>query len=153
MKKISSAYSVRLPMIGAVLALVGIVAAMVAAVANARGPIEPAMFLPLIVVPIVGFVLYKIFHDLADEVWDAGDALVVKADSRQVRIPLSEIINVSYCAMMNPPKVTLVLRNPTLFGREVSFVVKRPALSFNFSMRNAIIDDLIQRIDLARRKG
>lgn len=94
------------------------------------------------------FLMKKLVFDLADEVFDAGDALVVRFGSEQERIPLAEIINVSYAYMMNPPRVTLTLRIPGQFGKEVSF---SPPTSFVPFAKSPIVADLIERIDAARR--
>jgi hypothetical protein len=151
MTKISSPYNKRLPIIGASLGLVAFVAALGMAIAQSKAPFPFPVFLPLIVIPLIIFVLYRFFHDIVDEMWDDGNALVAKNKGQQVRIPLADIINVNYSLITNPPRVTLTLRNPTQFGKEVTFIVKRP-FTLNFSMRNAVIDDLIQRIDVERRK-
>lgn len=94
------------------------------------------------------FLMKKLVFDLADEVLDAGDALVVRFGSEQERIPLSEIINVSYTYMVNPNRVTLTLRTPGQFGKEVSF---SPPARFVPFAKNPMISDLIERVDAARR--
>jgi hypothetical protein len=94
------------------------------------------------------FIMKKLVFDLADEVFDAGDALVVRFGSEQERIPLSEIINVSYSYMVNPPRITLTLRTPGNFGKEVSF---SPPTTFVPFAKSPIVADLIERVDVARR--
>ncbi len=94
------------------------------------------------------FLMKKLVFDLADEVLDAGDALVVRFGSEQERIPLSEIINVSYSYMQNPNRVTLTLRTPSQFGKEVSF---SPPARFLPLAKSPIVADLIERVDAARR--
>jgi hypothetical protein len=89
-----------------------------------------------------------VVFDLADEVLDAGDALIVRFGSEQERIPLSEIINVSYVYMTNPPRVTLTLRTLCQFGKEVSF---SPPTRFLPFAKSPIVADLIERADAARR--
>lgn len=152
MTKISSSYSKRAPLIGACMGLVALVGAIAIPLAQSGKPLPLPAYLPMLVIPLVIYIMYKFFHDLVDEVWDAGDTLVVKNNGLVLRIPLAEIINVNYSGMSNPPRVTLALRNPTQLGKEIVFIVRRP-LTFSLSMRNAIVDDLIQRIDAARRKG
>jgi hypothetical protein len=116
---------------------------------------RPARGLPVIVfvmpafMAVFGyFLMKKLVFDLADEVLDAGDALVVRFGSEQERIPLSEIINVSYTYMVNPNRVTLTLRTPGQFGKEVSF---SPPARFVPFAKSPIIYDLIERVDAARR--
>lgn len=94
------------------------------------------------------FIMKKLVFGLADEVSDAGDSLIVRIGSKQERIPLSEIINISYSYMMNPSRVTLTLRTPTRFGKEISFLPPQRFLPF---AKSPIIADLIERIDAARR--
>jgi hypothetical protein len=94
------------------------------------------------------FMMKKFVFDLADEVLDAGDALIVRFGGEQQRIPLSEIINVSYSYMQNPNRVTLTLRTPCQFGKEVSF--SPPARFLPFA-KSPIVAELIERIDAARR--
>src|SRR5665213_1623646 len=61
----------------------------------------PAAFfiMPLVMAGVGYFLLRKFIFDLADEVSDAGDSLVVRFGSEQERVPLSEIMNVSYTYM------------------------------------------------------
>ena len=90
----------------------------------------------------------KLVFDLADEVLDDGDSLVVRFGSDQERIQLCEIMNVSYSYMSNPARVTLTLRTPGRFGKEISF---SPPQRFVPFAKSAIVADLIDRIDAARR--
>ena len=99
------------------------------------------------------FIMKKLIFDLVDEVLDAGNALVIRNGDREERVALSDIINVSYAQLTNPPRVTLSLRNPTQFGDRVTFcapVRLSPLAAFS---PNPIIDELIQRVDAARQRG
>jgi hypothetical protein len=97
----------------------------------------------------IGYLMMKhMIFNLADEVLDAGDALIVRFGSEQERIPLSEIINISYTYMQNPSRVTLTLRTPSRFGKEVSFMP--PQRFFPFA-KSPIVAELIERADTARR--
>jgi hypothetical protein len=101
---------------------------------------------------IVGyFMMKKLLFDLVDEVLDAGDALVIRNGHLEERVALSEIMNVGYTPFMNPPRVTLSLRNPGVFGERVSFCAP-VSLMPTFST-SPIIDELIKRIDAARIAG
>ena len=90
----------------------------------------------------------KLVFDLADEVLDDGDALIIRNREVEERVAFSDVINVSYSPFMNPPRVTLSLKKPGLFGDQVSFCA--PAMLVPFST-SPIIDDLIKRIDAKRR--
>src|SRR6516225_2126549 len=58
--------------------------------------------------------------DLADEVLDAGNALVVRSGGQEERIALSDIKNVNYSPYMSPPQVTLSVRRHTAFGETIA---------------------------------
>jgi len=94
------------------------------------------------------FVMKKLVFNLADEVLDEGDSLLVRFGSDQERIPLSQIINVSYSYMTNPSRVTLTLRTPGRFGKEITFIPPQRFVPF---AKSPIVADLIERIDAARR--
>ena len=116
-----------------------------------RKPVDELLLFILIplIMAVLGYVFFKsILFDLVDEVWDAGNELIVKNRGREERIALADILNVNYNGWMNPPRITLSLRHPTMFGSEISFVP--PFRFFHFSMP-AIGRDLILRIDAAKR--
>ena len=113
------------------------------------GGVPVAAFLfPVFMAGFGYFIMKKLVFDLADEAFDDGDALVIRFGSEQQRIPLSEIINVSYSYMVNPPRITLTLRSPGQFGKEVSF---SPPSTFIPFAKSPIVADLIERVDAARR--
>jgi hypothetical protein len=100
---------------------------------------------------IVGLLLRRLFADLLDEVEDGGDYLVFKNRDEQEQVPLTNIMNVGFTTLSNPPRVTLRLAKPCRFGMEVSFMPPRQSV-FNPFMRNLMIDDLIVRVDRARMR-
>ena len=114
---------------------------------------SPTAFLlvPVVMFMVGYFMMKKLLFDLADEVLDAGDALVIRNGHLEERVALSEIMNVAYTPFMNPPRVTLSLRNPGMFGDRVSFCAP-VSLMPTFST-SPIIDELIKRIDAARIAG
>lgn len=137
-----------LVMFGA-LALAG--AAAVSAALHQPGFPYPVLIAPLFVAGVFYFLFRRLIFDLADEVLDEGDALRVRIGSEEERIPLSQIINVSYAGMTNPPRITLTLRQPGRFGREVSFSpVQRLAQSL--TGKNPLVSELIERVDAARQQ-
>ncbi len=111
--------------------------------------VAPFVILPLAMIAFGFFLMKKLVFDLVDEVWDDGDALVVKNSGQEQRIALADIKNVNYSAMVSPPRVALSLRRPTIFGEVVAFCAPLRLVPFSTS---PIIDDLIERIDAARRK-
>jgi hypothetical protein len=109
----------------------------------------PALIVPIIMLGIGYALMKKLIFDLADEVWDDGGALLVKKGGQEERIALSDIKNVNYSTMSSPPRVVLSLRRPSVFGDQLAFCAPIQFIPFATS---PVIDDLIERIDVARRK-
>ena len=132
------------------LALVaGALAAAVAGVHAGRALPAPVFIVPLLMLVLGYALIRRLVGDLADEVLDAGDALLVRFGAEQERIPLADI-NVSSTQFVNPPRITLTLRSPGRFGREVSFSPPRPF--FAPFAPNPYAAELIERVDAARRR-
>lgn len=112
------------------------------------GPPLFVLIFPVIMGVFGWFMMKKMVWDLADQVLDAGDFLVVRFGNEQEQVPLSNIINISYSYMMNPPRVTLTLRAAGRFGNEVSFSAPQSFIPF---AKSPVVDDLIRRVDAARR--
>ena len=113
-----------------------------------------ASSIPFLIVPVLMGVfgyrfMQKMVFGLADEVLDAGDALVVRNGGQEERISLSDIKNVNYSPYMSPPQVTLSLRRHTVFGDTVVFCGPVSLVPFSSS---PVINDLIDRIDSAHQK-
>jgi hypothetical protein len=118
---------------------------------NSKGNLPPfALIMPLIMGAFGYFICKKLLWDLADEVTDSGDSLIVRFGHEQEQIPLTNIINVSYSYMINPPRVTLTLRTPSRFGEEISFTPLQ-RFTLNPFARSPIVAELIRRVDAARR--
>ena len=109
----------------------------------------PFLFLPAFMAVFAYVIMKKVIFDLVDEVWDDGDGLIVRNGTAQERIPLSNIKNVSYSVLTNPPRVTLSLRQPGNFGSEVTFCAPMRFVPF---AKSPVIDALIERIDAARKR-
>ena len=126
----------------------------------------PAAFVPLLgikgdwslavapvfasIMALFGYYFFKhTCFDLTDAVFDDGSTLVFRNGAQEARIPLNDIKNVSYSPFINPPRVTLSLRTPTVFGDEITFNAPTRFMPFSPS---PIIKELINRIDLARRR-
>jgi hypothetical protein len=119
---------------------------------SVSGSGSPLAFLvvPAIMIVVGYIIMKKLVFDLVDEVLDAGDALVIRNGHLEDRVALSDIMNVSYSPFVNPPRVALSLRNPSMFGDRISFC---PPVSFMPFSTSPIIDELITRIDAARTAG
>jgi hypothetical protein len=94
-------------------------------------------------------IMKKMVFNLADEVLDTGDALVVRSGGQEERIALSDIKNVNYSPYSNPPLVTLSVRRRTVFGDTVAFCAPGSVVPL---WSSPVIRDLIDRVDAARRK-
>lgn len=81
------------------------------------GPPVVFFIMPILMAVFGYFLMKKLVFDLADEVFDAGDALVVRFGSEQERIALSEIINVSYSYHDEPAPGHFNLANPWAFWK------------------------------------
>jgi hypothetical protein len=112
-------------------------------------PAAPFLLVPVLMIVIGYFVMKKLVFDLVDAVLDAGDALVVRNGGREERIALSDIMNVNYSPFINPPRVTLSLRRSGAFGDTVTFCAPLRFVPFSTS---PVVDELIRRIDAARRR-
>jgi hypothetical protein len=103
-----------------------------------------------IVLPIVGYAFIgRVYFKLADEVLDAGDALIVRKGGREERVLLADIIGVNYpqqlLTNLKPP-VTLRLRTPSRFGDQITFMAPE-AIG---GPSSPVIEELIRRIDAAQ---
>ena len=67
------------------------------------------------------FIMKKLVFDLIDEVYDEGETLLFRDKGKEVRVSLTDINNVSYSSMMNPPKVTLRIGYMTELIDKLSF--------------------------------
>jgi len=108
----------------------------------------PFLIMPLVMAAFGYFLMKNLIFDLVDEVWDVGGELLVKNKGREARIALSDIVNVSYSVATNPQRVTLTLRQSSVFGKEVTFAAPTTWIPF---AKSPIIENLIQRVDAARR--
>jgi hypothetical protein len=54
--------------------------------------------------------------------------------------------------MVNPPRVTLSLREDTRLGKEITFIPQLPrgGFSFSFGRPNPVVESLVDRMDKAR---
>jgi hypothetical protein len=118
----------------------------------AGAPLQtPVFFVAPLFMAAFGFIVFKkLIWVLVDEVRDCGTYLVVRNRNEEANIDLSNIMNVSASTSMNPPQVTLRLVQPCRFGSEVVFSPVRGSFSLNPFRRNAVVEDLIVRVDKAR---
>jgi hypothetical protein len=104
------------------------------------------------VMAVFGYiVMKKLAWDLADEVFDCGDRLLVRKGGEQEDVLLANIMNVSASTLVNPPQITIRLLHAGRFGEEVAFSPSAP-FSLNPFAKNAVAEDLIVRVDAARAR-
>lgn len=119
---------------------------------HASSPDNIVFLLVPVFMLVFGFLLFrKLLWDLADEVQDGGDYLLVRKGAIEKRIPLADIFNVSMNQFTNPKRVTLRLRSPGELGDEIAFIPKMPGFGLNPFARNPVVEDLMRRVDQARR--
>lgn len=112
------------------------------------GEVQSELLLIPSIMAVLGYVVMKhLVFDLADEVWDDTDSLVVKCQGIEERIPLSNIKDVRYLAS-RPPRITPSLREPGHLGADITFF---PAGNFNRLKESPIVRELLQRIDAMKR--
>lgn len=100
------------------------------------------------------FIMRKFVWDLVDEVYDAGDHLVVRNRAREHHLPFTDIMNVSSSIAVNPPRITLRLTGASAsgpLGTEVAFSPERK-FTLNPFAPSEVAEDLIVRVDQARSK-
>ena len=109
------------------------------------------MFLVVpIVLAVFGYwLMRKLIWDLADEVYDCGDFLLVKMHGEEERVQLANVMNVDSSMFTNPPRITLKLASRSRFGDEVAFSPVS-GRKLNPFARNAVAEDLIVRAGRAR---
>jgi hypothetical protein len=112
----------------------------------------PVLIIPLVMGVVGYYVLKATVFDLVDEVWDAGDFLVVRNRGEEVTIRLEEIVNVNYSNLSKTKRVVLRLRKTSRLGNEIAFVPVAKVSVWPPVAKNPMIEKLIDRIDAARRK-
>ena len=115
--------------------------------------VNPIMLLvPLVMLVFGAWIFRKLVWDLADSVQDGGSYLLVRKGAVDARVPLTDIMNVNLSQFTSPRRVTLRLRTHGALGDEIAFIPKSPLFQVNPFARNAIAEDLMRRVDDARRE-
>lgn len=116
----------------------------------AAGHTHPAVLVMPLVMAVFGyFIMKKFVWDLADEVFDGGDFLLVRKGNLEQKIYLSDIVNIEHLGLSSPPRVTIMCRTPGLLGTEVAFIAPS---SFNPFKKPKLVEELIERVDRTRRR-
>lgn len=94
---------------------------------------------------VIRFVIW----DLADEVLDASEFLLVKKWGHVERIAIYDIERVDLMQRMTPQRIELRLKRPCRFGRMIAFLPDR-SLSAPLE-ENEVAAELIYRVEQARK--
>lgn len=106
------------------------------------------LFFPLGMAAFGYFIMKNLVWNLVDKVWDDGDSLIVENKGRTVRIDLLNIMNINHTCFTNPPSVTLNLRTPCEFGKNIKFSPPRRLFGFR---EHPVVTELVLRIDKKRQ--
>jgi hypothetical protein len=97
--------------------------------------------LPPIVMTVVGYILMRaLIFDLVDEAFLSGDQIIVRNRREVDQFAVTNILNVD-SSMSNPERITLTLKQPCLFGKEVTFSPPMRLLPFG---RHPLARELIE---------
>src|SRR5450432_334273 len=108
MKVISSGSTFFLKRVFPALWLGIIASALVVMIGTGAAQKVPAALVGPVFMLVLGFFIFrKLLWDLADEVRDGGDFLVVRRGSIEERIALADISNVSMTQLVNPQRLSL----------------------------------------------
>lgn len=152
MEKISSNLTFLTKRILPVLMLVPL-AAMAGLAVTGRGHLT--WYLAASVFVAVLFYEWRIyFAGVADEVYDRGGSLLIRNRGAELSLPLANITGLDVVRPASPPRVTLHLNGKSRgrqekFGDRISFLPKT-RLSINPLAKNAVVEDLIARVNRAR---
>lgn len=100
------------------------------------------MSAPLIMSVAAYLVLRMLVWNLADEVVDMGDHLIVRRGRREAQVAMDDIAEVVEWVYVNPRRITLKLRKPCAFGNQIAF---SPASAFTPFEGSPIAADLLRR--------
>lgn len=110
----------------------------------------PLFALLLASAAVIGLIVFrKLVWDLADDVLDGGDHLLVRRGDIAERVALANVLNVSINQLSNPPRVSLRLFKPGRLGDTVVFI-PRSAFRFNPFARNPVAESLLARVEQLR---
>jgi len=124
------------------------------AVNVARNGIEPnieGVVLLVVAALFVGLYRWGLGSELADEVFDLGEHLLIRRGTAEVRVPLSSIEKVDGTALVNPEVVTLHLSHRTELGKLISFIPS--GLGTGLPGPHRLAAELMARAQTAREKG
>jgi hypothetical protein len=115
--------------------------------------VPPLKFAFLLLMPVapgtLSYWMWQTWSRMVDEVWDAGERLVVRRRRQEDSVALSNIAEVLF-SRGKPELITLRLVTPGLFGDRIVFQPRSNGLDAMFS-RNKVFKDLKARVDRLQR--
>lgn len=95
------------------------------AVAALRGNLDPRLCAAPPAVALVTCIYMRRFaFTVADEVYDTGDALVIRNKGREITVPICRLLSAKYSCIADPPRITLAFRLSALAEARVEFIPK-----------------------------
>ncbi|MBU3666149.1 MAG: hypothetical protein FGM15_09800 [Chthoniobacterales bacterium] len=128
------------------------VATLVTTIAAIRGQLDPrlAAIAPGMAL-VTWFYMCTFTFTMADEVWDAGDTLVIRNKGREMSVPVCRLLSARYSCIADPPRITLKFRLSALAEGHVEFIPKIVPRMFVFRAP-PIAADLASRIAKEKAK-
>ncbi|MFK3649066.1 hypothetical protein ACI2IY_11605 [Lysobacter enzymogenes] len=111
---------------------------------------RPLQIVPLVIAPAMMlfgyFVMRAYLWDLADEVLDDGDRLVIRKGALEQTVSLRDVAKVWVTRNSDPTRLTLVLAAPGVFGDKIVFAPAFAAASLIPFSRHPLAKELEDRI-------
>ena len=99
----------------------------------------------------IGLYRWSLGSELADEVFDLGEHLLIRRGATKIRVPLSSIEKVDGTALVNPEVVTLYLSHRTELGKLISFIPS--GLGTGLPVPHRLAAELMARAQAEREKN
>lgn len=154
MTRISSRYTVFYKRILPTICFAVLVVFVIGAMIGGKALADPMLVVVPLGIAVGGYFAFKyLAWDLVDEVFDHGDSLLVRNQGQEAIIGLSGIRRIRASTVLKPPRVTLELAVPSIFGSQITFTpVTRWSLN-PVPLHDEFVRQLTARVDRARTGG
>jgi hypothetical protein len=116
--------------------------------------VSPAGALAILLAVVLFLLIRPLFlgegFTVVDEVIDEGDALLIRNNGLEDRVPFSSIVAVLDANLGKVQEVVLRIDPPCRFGSEIAFV---PKCRWSWSILSPIADELRDRINTVKAQG
>jgi hypothetical protein len=113
-----------------------------------NAPVAAILLGPVILAVVGTFIMKFLLWKNVDEVWDAGDSLLVRDRDEEELIPLSDVRSITWSRWSNPESITLSLAVGSRFGDRVTFMLPHRWMPTG---RHPVVTELLDRVEQARR--